>query len=181
MLNNQEFTKVLFTNLIIIFLHSSFVTIVCSHLSFDFFNKDNRFTKIRKWENNGKIYSDIFKIKLWKDVLPELRLPTIQKFRKKSLDSTDPVYIGRFAAETRRSEFTHTIIILGACVFFYKDGLVMGSIIFSATLILNLPFIIIQRYNRPRMQRLLNKMNSQVLCDSLIHNNEEGVPYEQVV
>lgn len=177
MINDETFLKSLFTNLIILFLHSSLVTIICSNLAFEFFNKDISFMKTRKWENCGKIYQDILKIKQWKDKLPELRLPTKQKFKKKSFDSIQPDYIQRFVAETRRAEFTHTIIILGSLVFYFINSFFMGSIIFITATILNLPFIIIQRYNRPRILRISCKVKSDVL-PGLINNTEEGLPIE---
>ena len=77
------------------------------------------------------------------------------KFREveKKLAAADPMSL---VQETCVAEFTHFVLIL---LGFYALRLWPGTggAIVTAIYILfgNLPFLIIQRYNRPRLQRLL--------------------------
>ncbi|MGC8766483.1 MAG: hypothetical protein ACP5QP_02165 [Brevinematia bacterium] len=112
--------------------------------------------KKRWWEFDGKLYTKIFFVKKWKDKLPEAgEFYKINPFNKKRLKSREKSYLERFLLETCRAELAHLIPILAfpLCLPWNPDA---GKWIMLAYAVLfNLPFIIIQRYNRIRLAKLL--------------------------
>lgn len=112
----------------------------------------------RRWESGGEIYQEVFKIKKWKQHLPDgARFLGRLGFPKKQLNNKSPEYLGAFLAETCRAELTHWIIILFAPFFFLWNRPGVSIFMIFYALLENAPFIIAQRYNRFRFRRLLKK------------------------
>ena len=112
----------------------------------------------RKWERNGNVYQEVFRIKKWKQHLPDgARVLGRLGFQKKQLNGTSPECFGAFLIETCRAELTHWILILFAPFFFLWNRPGVGLFMIFYALLENLPFIIAQRYNRYRFRRLLEK------------------------
>lgn len=109
----------------------------------------------RNWESNGKLYENIFKVRTWKELLPDGAALFKKGFKKKRLASLDNQYIERFVIETCRGELVHWIVIFISPVFFIWNPLWAGLVMIIYALLANLPCIIAQRYNRIRFQRLL--------------------------
>lgn len=109
--------------------------------------------KCFKFEKNGKIY-DKLKVRRWQAKMPDMsrifkKLMPAKKFAELKNDAAK---LPAMIRETCVAEFIHDMLfILGfGCVFICSG--VMGwivSVIYN--LFGNLPFIIIQRYNRPRL------------------------------
>jgi glycosyl-4,4'-diaponeurosporenoate acyltransferase len=117
----------------------------------------------RRWEREGNVYQELFKIKKWKQHLPDgARVLGRLGFQKKQLNGTNSAYFGAFLMETCRAELTHWILILFAPFFFLWNRPGVGLFMIFYALLENLPFIIAQRYNRYRFRRLLeqNKFKS---------------------
>lgn len=115
----------------------------------------------RRWENDGKLYQDLFKVKKWKAHLPDGAGFTKGKgFPKKKLKNKSVEYLTEFASETCRAELTHWITILFAPLFFLWNPFFVGWIMIVYALLANLPFIIVQRYNRCRLTRVLQHKGS---------------------
>jgi glycosyl-4,4'-diaponeurosporenoate acyltransferase len=120
----------------------------------------------RRWEREGNIYQDIFRIKKWKQHLPDgARIVGRLGFPKKHLNSKSAGYFEAFFMETCRAELTHWIIIFFAPFFFLWNRPGIGVFMIFYALLENIPFIIAQRYNRCRFRRLLEqkKLNHNVL------------------
>ena len=105
-----------------------------------------------KFENGGRIYNRI-NIMKWKTKLPDASMlitKLIPKFMpKKRLDQSEQIPI--LIKETCVAETTHVLVsILGFGCVFLLEG-IGGWLISVAFLLINLPFIIIQRFNRPRL------------------------------
>lgn len=114
---------------------------------------ENKFPfKSFKFERNGRIYNKIHIMK-WKTKLPDASLiitKLLPKFMpKKRLDAESKFSI--LIKETCIAEATHVLAaILGfGCVFIWEG--VGGWIMSLLFLLFNLPFVIIQRFNRPRL------------------------------
>ena len=123
-----------------------------------FFDSTHWLYKGRKWEREGDIYQELFKIKSWKKHLPDgAGLLGRRGFQKKQLERTSAEYFDAFSTETCRAELTHWIIILFAPFFFLWNRPGVGLFMIFYALLENLPFIIAQRYNRYRFRRLLEK------------------------
>ena len=104
------------------------------------------------FEKNGTIYNKV-KIMKWKTKLPDISLVITKIFPKfmprKRLDNENQV--STLINETCIAEVTHVLAaILGfGCVFVW-DG-IGGWIMSILFLLSNIPFIMMQRFNRPRL------------------------------
>ena len=122
-------------------------------------NPYNFLFRERKWEREGRLYDRVFRVKSWKKYLPEGgEFYKVNAFNKKYLSSTDPEYLKRFAIETARAELTHILLVLLFLPSIFWNTLQNVFYIFIFTFSVNLPFIIVQRYNRIRFLRILEEM-----------------------
>lgn len=109
------------------------------------------------WELGGRFYEDRFAIKRWKDRLPDAARWFGGGFAKRTLAGSDPDYLQRFIRETWRGELCHWAAIACAPAFFLWNPWWADSIIVAYALAANLPCILVQRYNRQRLRRLLDR------------------------
>lgn len=118
----------------------------------------NLLFKTRKIEINGNIYKKFFKINLWKDYLPEAgKFLGLHPFSKKHFISKSNQYIKRFILETCRGELAHILPFLFLPVSFIWNPTFADIITLFYVIIFNIPFIMVQRYNRIRLVNLINK------------------------
>lgn len=107
-----------------------------------------------KWEQDGDIYRKIG-ITRWKDKLPDMS--KILPFLKKKAVSVRVTAreAERLIQETCVAEMVHIVlsVMTFACVLIYPGA---GGWILSVVYVLvgHVPFILIQRYNRPRFVRM---------------------------
>lgn len=108
------------------------------------------------FEKNGKIYEKIG-IKRWKTKLPDASL-ILYRFipklmPKKRLKVGEKEKISVLVKETCVAETTHFLAaVMGLyCAKIWRGG---GLILSLLYFIWNLPFVLIQRYNRPRLMRV---------------------------
>jgi glycosyl-4,4'-diaponeurosporenoate acyltransferase len=115
---------------------------------------DGPLTRLRSWERGGRAYERLG-IRRWKDRLPEFGAVFRGGTSKRSLPSRDTPALVRFTAETRRAELVHWAIPLLAPVFaVWNPAWLFGAMVGYAVLA-NAPCLIVQRYNRGRLQRIL--------------------------
>jgi glycosyl-4,4'-diaponeurosporenoate acyltransferase len=107
------------------------------------------------WERGGHFYEVVFRIKGWKDHLPDAARWFGGGFAKGKLADADPAYLQRFVRETWRGELCHWSALCFTPVFFLWNPCWGDWIIVSYALAANLPCILVQRYNRLRLRRLL--------------------------
>lgn len=92
----------------------------------------------------------------WQNKVPDMSRIVPKLIPAKKLEGNFRERLPRMIEETCVAEFIHFLLIL---LGFYALRLWPGTggAVFTAVYILlgNLPFLIIQRYNRPRLQRLL--------------------------
>jgi len=144
-------------NLLLFILISLTMTIVCEKIPDGFYNYKMWLFRERKWESGGQIYEHFFGVKRWKSKLPDISDFMKWRFNKKHLAQRGSGYLYVFLAESCKSEFTHWMIICSTLLFRFWSNFWSTLVIFLLAAILNLPYIIIQRYNRPRLIRLLSK------------------------
>lgn len=120
------------------------------------FNPESWLYREQTWEKNGKIYDVIFKVKRWKRVLPDGAAISPSGFKKKNLHSSDTAYIQRFIMETCRAELTHWTIFAFSIIFFLWNPWWVGMIMIAYALVVNIPCVITQRYNRIRLRRVIS-------------------------
>jgi glycosyl-4,4'-diaponeurosporenoate acyltransferase len=123
------------------------------------FNPQSWLYRQRIWERGGKIYKARLKVKKWKRLLPAIAAVVKGGFRKKHLGNADAAYVRRFILETCRAEFTHWVIFLFSLIFFLWNEWWIGLIMVAYGLATNMPCIVIQRYNRIRLERMYARYN----------------------
>jgi glycosyl-4,4'-diaponeurosporenoate acyltransferase len=124
----------------------------------DWFNPSGNLYRVRSWERSGRFYVKAFRIRRWKDLLPDgAKWMKERGFPKKRLAGKEPAYLAAFSAETCRAELTHWTTMLMAPFFFLWNKPAVGWIMILYALLENLPLIMAQRYNRSRLEKLLRK------------------------
>ena len=131
--------------------------------------------RLFRFEKGGRIY-DALHIRKWKDGFPDMSVlfPALIPSKKlpKVLTTSQ---IESMLQETCVAEWTHELLCLFGfgCVFLW-DGI--GGWLVSALYALgNLPYIIIQRYNRPKFVRLLKKLQTkETKCTNKKQENTRG-------
>lgn len=109
----------------------------------------------RSFESRGRFYERYFRIKSWKRLLPDGAAVLGQGFRKKNLRSRKPEYLKEFYLETCRGEWAHWVTLAAAPLFFLWNPLWADVVMLTYALVANLPCILVQRYNRLTLARLL--------------------------
>lgn len=113
-----------------------------------------------RWEVSGRLYTWLG-IRTWKDHLPEAGDFYAGGFSKRNLRSRDPVYLQRFVLETSRAEFSHWLTWGMALTFFVWNPWQVGVVMLIYGAIVNLPCILIQRYNRVRLMRAVQTLSGR--------------------
>ncbi|MFW6380773.1 MAG: glycosyl-4,4'-diaponeurosporenoate acyltransferase [Spirochaetota bacterium] len=129
------------------------------------FLKDSRLYGTREWERGGAIYQVLFRIRRWKDSLPEAGAMFAGGISKRKMGvSREQLEV--FVAETRPAELTHRLPVPLSFFFLWNPVPVAIWMPFIG-LLGNVPFIMVQRYLRPRVIALLHRSTSRVLPDDL--------------
>ncbi|GAB4074088.1 glycosyl-4,4'-diaponeurosporenoate acyltransferase [Barrientosiimonas marina] len=131
------------------------ISYLCLKMPVSFFEKDGRWFRIASWERDGALWNQLVSVKRWKDLLIEGSSIVKQSYNKRYLHGTTRDALTRFAAETKRAELTHWLLIVPAPVFFLWNPVWAGWVMIGYALLANVPFILIQRYNRARIKVIL--------------------------
>lgn len=118
------------------------------------FAHDNRLTRPRRFERNGHWYQDRLAIMRWKDRLPELGALFSGGFAKRAVHR-DRAHLERFVVETRRAEMVHWVAMAPVPVFALWNPPWAVAVMAVYALGANLPCLLVQRYNRLRLVRVL--------------------------
>lgn len=110
--------------------------------------------KTYTFERNGNIWNKLFHVHKWKNKVPEGGQIFTGSYNKSELRDKNPAALKSFIAEINRAEITHWTIIFSLPLIFIFNPRWTYIIHGSYALLSNMPFIIIQRYNRPRFERL---------------------------
>jgi glycosyl-4,4'-diaponeurosporenoate acyltransferase len=105
------------------------------------------------WEDGGEYYRRVWRIETWKHRLPTFAGGT--RFSKRSLTGSDPEYLNQFIVETCRGESNHVRAIGSVVIMKLWTPTALWVVLLAIAVAGNLPFIAIQRYNRPRLRRTL--------------------------
>ncbi len=113
--------------------------------------------RLFRWEREGKIYNRVG-VRRWKEKVPDMSaiLPWVMPSKKLPANAT-AAQMERMIQETCVAEWIHGLLcILGfGCVFIWRG--VWGWVVSLLYLLGNLPDIIIQRYNRPKLMRIYER------------------------
>jgi glycosyl-4,4'-diaponeurosporenoate acyltransferase len=156
-------TRLCALDIILYVLFQSIRVITDRVLPTHWFDPELPYFRTKAWENDGKFYQDHFYISKWKDKLPAI--DGLNTVSKKKLGTVSPEYLRQLIIETCRGESHHLRTILETVFFILWNPFGLSCCIFILSIFLNLPFIFIQRYNRPRLERLLVQIESHS-CNS---------------
>ena len=131
---------------------------IALHRPDDAFATDRGLYNVHPME--ARLYEKVFLIKRWKHYLPDAGKRQRMGFSKARLTSKDKPYLERFVAETRRAEFAHYLQMLPAPLFFLLNEPWVGWFMIVYAVAVNVPCIITQRYNRPKLLRLLSNVKN---------------------
>ena len=132
-------------------------------LSYSTLYKLYPFFRLRKAEQNGEIYQKLFRIRSWKEYVPAVGV-----FDKKNLrKDLSREYVSQYLLESLRAELCHEYAIVFAIVLIFLTVDSANPKIILWAVMLNAPCIMIQRYNRPRFERLLRNHGLVVFWTSL--------------
>jgi glycosyl-4,4'-diaponeurosporenoate acyltransferase len=119
------------------------------------FDPESFLFRSRKWEHAGAIYQNLFRIRAWKDLLPDAA-PWFNGFAKRKLSDRDPEYLRAFIAETCRSEAAHYAQIPGILLtLIWNPWPVAAVVMIVYSILSNLPCLLLQRFTRIRLRRFL--------------------------
>ena len=121
------------------------------------FREDSALWQCRTWERGGRVYEQLH-IRKWKDRLPDMSRIMPDMLPKRIGTGSTSVQIDALIRETCVAELTHGVLIVAAfvCVLIWpgRGGAVMTALFALG----NVPYILIQRYNRPHLIALRNWM-----------------------
>lgn len=111
------------------------------------------------FEKQGKFYEK-FGIRKWKNKVPDMSKHLGFLMRKTVTAKTDRKATQLLVQETCVAELVHICLIaLSLLILLYWRTPGAAAFLLVYNLLGNLPFIMIQRYNRPRLQRLAEKQS----------------------
>lgn len=122
------------------------------------FRADTALTRPRRFERGGARYQRLLRVKRWKGWLPEAGAAFRGGFDKKHLPGRTEADLRRYVEETRRAELVHWLTAAVAPAFFLWNVPRAGVWMLAYAVAANVPCIIALRYNRFRLQRILERM-----------------------
>lgn len=124
------------------------------------FSPDSALYRPKSWEKNGEFYKKLG-IRRWKDRVPDVSRRAKKLYTKKVDMQKSPQNLRRLIQETCVAECVHyQLILLSLPVTWIYKGL-GGWVIFAMCVTGNLVFVAIQRYNRPRLMRALERLEKR--------------------
>lgn len=113
------------------------------------------------FEEEGRLYNKL-KIRYWQNKVPDMSKILPRLIPAKSLSGAYEERLPRMLQETCVAEMTHILLCFAGlyCLRLWP-GAGGAAIALINVLILNLPFILIQRYNRPRLMKLCGSLKAR--------------------
>ncbi|NMB54960.1 MAG: glycosyl-4,4'-diaponeurosporenoate acyltransferase [Leptolinea sp.] len=130
----------------------------CSRIPVSFFDPDQPLYLTKTWEKGGEIYEKIFHVRSWKKWIPSGARVYSGAFEIKNLPTYTFEYLDRWLKESCRAEFCHWIMIFPGFLFFLWNSVEAAWWMMAYAVANNMVPIIMQRYNRPRVRRMLEHL-----------------------
>lgn len=130
----------------------------CAHRwPLDSLAREKWITRIRTWEDDGQVWQRRARVRSWKRRLPEAGAAFAGGFDKSSVGGRSTDALERYAAETRRAELSHWLVMAAAPLFALWNPWYAAVSMLVYGVVVNAPCIVSQRHNRARILRLLNR------------------------
>lgn len=111
----------------------------------------------RRWEGGGRFYQRFLGIKVWKPLLPDGAAVSRKGYRKRRLGDFSTANLERYLEESCRAELAHWLAIPPFLLFGTFMPAPALPLMLLYALLVNLPCVIAQRYNRPRIEKILSR------------------------
>jgi len=177
------------TDILLCFLYLAFTGILGFFLGRllpkHWFDEKNPLFQSRSFEQNGKIYEKLG-VRSWQNRVPDMSRILPGLLPPKRYAGCTPEALPRMITETCIAEFIHLLLAFTGlgCLLIHQGA--AGVIITLLYELGNLPYILIQRYNRPRLVRIRDKYRTRTLKHPLdisegepIHANHPNLNIEQ--
>jgi glycosyl-4,4'-diaponeurosporenoate acyltransferase len=135
------------------------IAYLCTRVPTSAFRAAQWLYRDRPWERGGAIYQSSLRVKRWKDWLPSGGAAFAGGFSMRRMTSHSESYLRRWVQETCRAELTHWLALLASGLFFIWNRPEVGLMMVAYALAANVPCIVVQRHNRPRLLRLLSRLS----------------------
>ncbi len=135
-------------------LHLS-IGYISSKIPLEQININHWFFQTFKWEKDGTIYDKWLKVKSWKKYIPNGSALYKGSFSIRRLQTFDMEYLTRWLKESIRAEICHWAMTFPCTLFFLWNNVVLGWLMVAYAFLNNLVPIVAQRFNRPRVRRML--------------------------
>jgi glycosyl-4,4'-diaponeurosporenoate acyltransferase len=123
-------------------------------------SRDGWLLRPRGFETGGRWYRRWLRVHRWKDKVPEAGGLFRGGMSKRHLPAYDAAGLQLFVRETRRAELAHWWALSCGPVFVLWNPPLAAVLLIGYGVAANLPFIVIQRYNRARIQALVERRSS---------------------
>ena len=121
-------------------------------------SRDGWLLRPRRFETAGRWYRRWLRVHRWKDKVPEAGGLFRGGVSKRQLPGRDIAGLQRFVRETRRAELAHWWAMWCGPVFVLWNPPLAAGLLVGYGVLVNLPFIAIQRYNRFRILALTERL-----------------------
>ncbi|CAN5474789.1 hypothetical protein BH10ACT10_BH10ACT10_03350 [soil metagenome] len=129
------------------------------HLSDGRLSRDGWLLAPRGFEVGGQWHRRRLRIHRWKDKVPEAGDLFRGGVSKRELPSYNVAGLQLFVRETRRAELAHWWAMACGPLFVLWNPPLASGLLVAYGVGVNLPFIAIQRYNRFRTQRIIERLS----------------------
>ncbi len=127
----------------------------------DWFQYDAAPYRPYDWERGGRVYEKIG-IRRWKDHMPDMSRVMRDMMPKRLSWGVGAEQVQRLIAETCVAEMIHRVLCVFSVGIYFIMPTGMGLFLMALyILVFNVPFIIIQRYNRPQLVRLVERLEAR--------------------
>lgn len=114
-------------------------------------------TRIRPWERGGRMWQRWFRVLAWKDRIPEAGAFFAGGRAKRSIGRPTSEALRAFRRETVRAERVHWLILASGPLHLVWCRPTVGACMVAFGVLFDAPFIVVQRTNRARIERVLAK------------------------
>jgi glycosyl-4,4'-diaponeurosporenoate acyltransferase len=129
-----------------------------SRIPIGHFNPDDSWYQTKSWERDGEIYQRIFYVKNWKKLIPSGGALYPNTYEIKHLTDLSIENVRIWIKESCRSEFCHFVMIVPGFLFYLWNNVETGTWMVVYAILNNLEPIVMQRYNRPRVRKVLARL-----------------------
>ena len=126
---------------------------VASRLPAGMLAADTRLTTIRPAEAGGRRWERLM-VRRWKDLLPEAGGLFGGRSKKRL---AGPSEVDAHVIETRRAEYVHWTLAACGPLFLLWNPPAMGAVMMAFGVVFNAPFVVVQRFNRARLLRVVER------------------------